>query len=188
MKNRVFCAAVFGLAIGMITFSMPAMAKTFTGTAAIAGTTGSLVEDSECTTGYSEQCPSSPITGATCDCFSISGAKVGGTLLGGEKGTAVVDVTIDTGDPLSDLPTSCYPVYGVGVLTLKGKLPGTVAINFQGAFCSNATDTGKTFISGGWQVIGSSIGAVGLGTLSGKGVVSDKDLHVTLTGSVSVPE
>ncbi len=143
MNKRVLPTAVLGLALGMVTmFSVQAMAKTITGSATVTGS-GGCTSPGECTVGYSQQCPS-----GNCECFEITGAKVAGSLLGGDKGTGDADVTLDDGDALSTSPPLCSPAYGEIVLHLTGKLPGTLTINFQGTFCLPASLKGKGSAAG----------------------------------------
>jgi len=186
MNKRVRDIAVLGLALGMVTmFSMQAMAKTprpiiISGSATITGSGGST-SPGECTSGYSHQCPS-----GACECFEITGAKVKGTLLGGDSGTGDADVTLDDGDALSTSPPLCSPAYGVAVLHLTGRLPGTETINFQGTFCLPASPNGKGSAGGAWEIFSSTINASGLGTASGQGIVDGTSVNLTLKGSITV--
>jgi hypothetical protein len=180
MTKRVLSAMVFGLAISMVAiFSLQAMAKTpkpkkFTGSLMITGSTGSLLTG-ECTTGYSDQCPS-----GNCECFTITGAKVAGGL---GKGAADVFATLDLGDALADAPPTCTPVYGETLVTLKGQ---TETVNFQGAFCGALTVKGKASASGGWEIVDSTDSASGLGTVSGQGFIGGTDIDLTLKGSITL--
>lgn len=181
MTKQLLNLAVFGLAISMVAmFSPQAMAKKapqpekLTGSVTVTGSTGSLLAG-ECTTGYSDQCPS-----GTCECFTITDAKLTGKL---GKGSADVFATLDLGDALADAPPTCTPVYGETILTLKGQ---TETIDFQGAFCGAETVKGKASASGGWQIVESTDSASGLGTVSGQGVIGGTEINLTLTGTVTL--
>jgi hypothetical protein len=188
MNRRVLGVAIFGAAIGMIAMlSAGVMAetavpkpKTIKGSAVIIGT-GGIIADGACITAntYAEICPS-----GTCECFTITDAKVSGRLYG--KGTADVFATIDLGNGLSGTPPTCLPVYGAVILNTSGKKAATETVNFQGAFCAPASVNGKGSVGAAWQIVESTNNESGLGTVTGQGVHEGGGIDITLTGTATI--
>jgi hypothetical protein len=188
INKTVFNVATFGLAIDMI--AMPssrvmakaaAKAKTLKGSAVIEGTGGKTVPGACASTDdpYAEICPS-----GNCECFTITDAKVEGRLYG--KGNADVFASIDEGDPLSDTPPTCLPVYGEVILNTRGKKAATETINFQGAFCAPESATSKGSVGAAWEIVDTTNDESGLGTVTGRGVHEGSNFDITLTGTATI--
>ncbi len=184
INKTVFNVATFGLAIDMI--AMPssrvmakaaAKAKTLKGSAVIEGTGGKTVPGACASTDdpYAEICPS-----GNCECFTITDAKVEGRLYG--KGNADVFASIDEGDPLSDTPPTCLPVYGEVILNTRGKKAATETINFQGAFCAPQSATSKGSVGADWEIVDTTNDEFGLGTVTGKALKRAPTLTSPLPG------
>jgi hypothetical protein len=188
LNPRILAALAIALSVAMVLSTgtaataaktpKPPKAKTLSGTATITGTGGAIAPLVCTASGYADQCPS-----GTCSCFTITGAKEAGKLLG----SASVDlaVTIDSGDALSTATLTCSPVYGQAIVTLTGKSAGVETINFQGAFCG-APVKGKALAGGAWQIFQSTNGESGLGTVTGQGVISTSGIDLTLSGSATI--
>ncbi len=186
MHRRILDVAILGLAAGMIAMSSAGVMaktpkpKTIKGSAVVSGIGGSIAGgacggDADL---YAQICPS-----GKCECFTISDAKVSGKLYG--KGTAEVFATIDLNDGLSSTPPTCLPVFGEVILNTSGKIAATETINFQGAFCAPETVNGKGSVGAAWQIIDSTNGESGVGTVAGQGVHEGGGIDITLTGTTT---
>jgi hypothetical protein len=125
------------------------------------------------TTGYDAFCPS-----GTCQCLTISSAKVTGSMAG--TGTADLQVTEDTGAATTSVSgASCTPFFAVATLTTTlAKTALTETLNFGGMSCDQFTSKGKSAIQGGFGIGTASNSATGWGTVVGTSNQSSVTLHL----------
>lgn len=137
--------------------------------------------------GYAATCPS-----GTCECLTITGAKVTGSLAG--VGTADLNITLDTVGVTSDLAgDTCEPMFGTADLTTttgvgKNKTARTETLNLLGAFCDNIGPSLPNTINGGFGIASSpapspSPAATGWGTLTG--TEKHDAVRLNLKGSIT---
>ncbi|HLW71492.1 MAG TPA: hypothetical protein VKS22_12820 [Candidatus Binataceae bacterium] len=132
--------------------------------------------------GFASRCPS-----GNCECFSLSGVTVSGSMAG--KGTADVFVTEDFGNqvPTTGLPHQCNPEYVDAVLTttLK-KTPLTETVSLLTVSCHELKTGGKATVTGGFGIeAGASNGATGWGTATGTFDKTTQVETLTLKGSIT---
>ena len=157
-----------------------AAAKTAVRAANIMATSGQgTITAGPCNTGvYDSICPS-----GNCQCLTITGAKVTGSMAG--TGTADLSVTEDIGSETTSSGDTCTPFFGVANLTTTlQKTPLTESLNLGGMSCDALTPNSKNTIQGGFGIQdGASNGATGWGTVFGTSKSQATTLH--LKGSIT---
>lgn len=189
MKKRVFVVTIMLLAAGAMQAGAQDATtgpKTKTLTAKITGTATLESSSQQCDAGsgdYADKCPVGP-----CQCFSVTGAKVTGSMAG--KGTADLVLSDDTGQVVTD-PVSthgCSLVYGIvnfNNTTLK-KVPLTEKVDVLGTTCHH-TKSGKPDTEAGGFAIeaGASNNASGWGTYTGTFDPSTFAVSLKTSGSIT---
>jgi hypothetical protein len=188
----VVCAILFVGAASVFAASGPStknVTLNFKGTGTVVNPTA------QCTTGFSNVCPS-----GTCQCVEVTGATVTGNV----KALTVSDffVTIDTGTNLADAPSpdmsepnqKCNPIFG-SVTVSNSEFDATLNIagvsckHFVGISSKNPSGThDKDILGGGWGISASpapSPGASGGGLLTGTVTQSSQAVAIKMSGQVS---
>jgi hypothetical protein len=138
-------------------------------------------------TGYSAICPS-----GTCSCLTMAAGAVTGELAG--KGTAVVNISIDTGSATSAVvSSSCYPVFGVADLSTtvgggRNKTSKSETLNLAGALCDPLNSHSSSTIDGGFGIAATpapSPAASGWGSFTGSQKDPNSKLTLKFKGSVT---
>ncbi len=184
------------LVIGAVTLALGAAwvraqeadtVKTAMRTAVISGsisspTAGPTANGACSSSGYAAICPS-----GSCECATMTAAKVTGSLAGTE--TANVSLTVDKADVTSDVSgATCQPIFGTAdIIPLIGKKsPKTETLNLLGVYCDKATSSQPNTVSGGFGIAASpapSPAASGWGTMTGQ--ARHGTLKLSLKGPVT---